>query len=96
MMRRSAWREGELVRQQTRGLLVSPKQREGGRLDKPITRTLTPCKTGRVKFTTSTAPRPPLADLVSKLSGFHFSINTVRFKPSAGLFQPFKTGLPFP
>ena len=31
----------------------------------PITRTLTPCKTGRVKFVTSTAPRPPLADLVS-------------------------------
>src|SRR5664280_1466175 len=31
----------------------------------PITRTLTPCKTGRVKFATSTAPRPPLAELVS-------------------------------
>jgi hypothetical protein len=31
----------------------------------PITRTLTPSKTGRVVFETSTAPRPPLADLVS-------------------------------
>src|ERR1035437_434357 len=31
----------------------------------PITRTLTPATTGRVKFATSTAPRPPLADLVS-------------------------------
>ena len=31
----------------------------------PITRTLTPSMTGRVKFATSTAPRPPLADLVS-------------------------------
>ena len=31
----------------------------------PITRTLTPCKIGRVKFATSTAPRPPLADLAS-------------------------------
>jgi hypothetical protein len=31
----------------------------------PITRTFTPATTGRVKFATSTAPRPPLADLVS-------------------------------
>ena len=31
----------------------------------PITRTLTPATTGRIKFATSTAPRPPLADLVS-------------------------------
>ena len=31
----------------------------------PTTRTLTPCVTGRVKFATSPAPRPPLADLVS-------------------------------
>ena len=31
----------------------------------PITRTLTPCKTGRVKFATSPAPHLPLADLVS-------------------------------
>lgn len=31
----------------------------------PITRTLTPSMTGRVKFATSTAPLPPLADLVS-------------------------------
>ena len=28
-------------------------------------RTLTPFMTGRVEFATSTAPRPPLADLVS-------------------------------
>ena len=34
----------------------------------PITRTLTPSMTGRVKFATSTAPRLPLADLVSNLT----------------------------
>jgi hypothetical protein len=31
----------------------------------PTARTLTPSMTGRVKFATSTAPCPPLADLVS-------------------------------
>ena len=31
----------------------------------PTTRTLAPLMPGRVKFATSTAPRPPLADLVS-------------------------------
>jgi len=30
----------------------------------PTTRTLTPCKTGRVKFATSTVPRLPFTDLV--------------------------------
>jgi hypothetical protein len=34
----------------------------------PTTRTLTPLMPGRVKFATSTAPRPPLADLVSNLT----------------------------